>query len=83
MPMASTTSPDSLSASSIGPEFIDGKSIRHGDVLIGLPSVGLHTNGYSLARKLFFEIAKLHAGFPCRRAGRNGRRRTAEAARQL
>jgi phosphoribosylformylglycinamidine cyclo-ligase len=40
-------------------EILDGKSIRHGDVLIGLPSVGLHTNGYSLARKLFFEVAGL------------------------
>ena len=39
--------------------ILDGKSIRHGDILIGLPSVGLHTNGYSLARKLFFEVAKL------------------------
>lgn len=39
--------------------ILDGKSIRHGDVLIGLPSVGLHTNGYSLARKLFFEVAKM------------------------
>jgi phosphoribosylformylglycinamidine cyclo-ligase len=39
--------------------IIDGKSIRHGDLLIGLPSVGLHTNGYSLARKVFFEVAKL------------------------
>jgi phosphoribosylformylglycinamidine cyclo-ligase len=38
------------------PRILDGKSIRHGDVLIGLPSVGLHTNGYSLARKLFFEV---------------------------
>lgn len=37
--------------------IIDGKKIIPGDVLIALPSVGLHTNGYSLARKLFFEIA--------------------------
>ena len=42
-------------------KILDGKSIRHDDVLIGLPSVGLHTNGYSLARKLFFEVAKLDA----------------------
>jgi len=40
-------------------KIIDGKSIRHGDVLIGLPSAGLHTNGYSLARKLFFDVAGL------------------------
>ncbi len=36
---------------------IDGKSIKAGDVVLGLPSNGLQTNGYSLARKLFFEIA--------------------------
>src|SRR6185369_14360106 len=35
---------------------IDGKSIEVGDVVIGLPSTGLQTNGYSLARKLFFEV---------------------------
>ncbi len=38
-------------------KVIDGKSIRPGDVLLALPSVGLHTNGYSLARKLFLDIA--------------------------
>jgi phosphoribosylformylglycinamidine cyclo-ligase len=37
--------------------IIDGKGITPGDVLLALPSVGLHTNGYSLARKLFLEIA--------------------------
>lgn len=37
--------------------MITGASIKAGDALIGLPSTGLHTNGYSLARKLVFEIA--------------------------
>src|SRR6266496_5811811 len=36
-------------------KIIDGRAIVPGDVVLGLPSVGLHTNGYSLARKLFFE----------------------------
>jgi phosphoribosylformylglycinamidine cyclo-ligase len=36
---------------------IDGSTISPGDVVLGLPSAGLHTNGYSLARKLFFEVA--------------------------
>lgn len=35
---------------------IDGKGITPGDVVLALPSTGLQTNGYSLARKLFFEI---------------------------
>jgi phosphoribosylformylglycinamidine cyclo-ligase len=43
------------------PKAIDGSRIQVGDVLIGLPSVGMHTNGYSLARKLFFEVAKYQA----------------------
>ena len=38
-------------------KVIDGRSVVPGDVLIALPSAGLHTNGYSLARRVFFEIA--------------------------
>ncbi|HEY6989226.1 MAG TPA: phosphoribosylformylglycinamidine cyclo-ligase [Bryobacteraceae bacterium] len=37
--------------------MLTGAEIEAGDVLLGLPSQGLHTNGYSLARKLLFEIA--------------------------
>ena len=37
-------------------KVIDGKSIEPGDIVLGIPSNGLQTNGYSLARKLFFEI---------------------------
>jgi phosphoribosylformylglycinamidine cyclo-ligase len=39
--------------------MLDGKGIRPGDAVIGLASSGLHTNGYSLARKIFFERMKL------------------------
>ena len=35
--------------------LLTGQSIRPGDVLLGLPSNGLHTNGFSLARKIFLE----------------------------
>ncbi len=38
-------------------KVIDGKQIVPGDLLLALPSAGLHTNGYSLARKLFLEVA--------------------------
>jgi phosphoribosylformylglycinamidine cyclo-ligase len=42
-------------------KIVDGRVIEPGDVLIGLPSTGLHTNGYSLARRVFFEGAGLKA----------------------
>jgi phosphoribosylformylglycinamidine cyclo-ligase len=40
-------------------KIIDGKNIRPGDIVLGLPSNGLHTNGYSLARKILFEKMRL------------------------
>ncbi len=39
--------------------ILTGKNVKPGDTLLALPSAGLHTNGYSLARKLAFEVAKL------------------------
>ncbi|HTX18425.1 MAG TPA: phosphoribosylformylglycinamidine cyclo-ligase [Bacteroidota bacterium] len=41
-------------------KIIDGRNIRAGDILLGLPSTGLHTNGYSLARKVFIPRFSLH-----------------------
>jgi len=43
-------------------QILDGRSVTTGDRLIGLPSSGLHTNGYSLARKVFFDLAGLDVG---------------------
>ncbi len=40
-------------------KILTGKNVRPGDALLALPSAGLHTNGYSLARKLVFELARL------------------------
>lgn len=40
-------------------KIIDGKKIQKGDLLIGFPSTGLHTNGYSLARKVLLEKYKV------------------------
>jgi len=38
--------------------IVNGSKIRNGDVVLGLPSTGLQTNGYSLARKVFFETGQ-------------------------
>lgn len=42
--------------------IIDGRTIVPGDVIIGLPSTGLHTNGYSLARRILFDELALNLG---------------------
>ncbi len=44
------------------PRMLDGSRVQAGDVLIGLPSAGLHTNGYSLARHILFERLGLELG---------------------
>jgi phosphoribosylformylglycinamidine cyclo-ligase len=41
------------------PALLDGSAVEVGDILIGLPSTGLHTNGYSLARRVFFDVLGL------------------------
>ena len=40
-------------------DIVTGQSIKKGDIIIGLPSVGLHTNGFSLARDVIFKKARL------------------------
>ncbi len=40
-------------------KVIDGKSVKPNDIILGLPSVGIHSNGYSLARKALLEVGKL------------------------
>ena len=44
------------------PRLVDGSTVRVGDKLIGLPSTGLHSNGFSLARKVIFETMNLAVG---------------------
>lgn len=50
-------------------KLIDGSTIKAGDILLGLPSSGLHTNGYSLARQIFFGQAKLKTSSSLRGLG--------------
>ena len=57
MPRANMTWPASLLGWLTATKQLTAKEFDTGDVLLALPSVGLHTNGYSLARKLFFEVA--------------------------
>ena len=51
--------------------IVVGSTVQEGDVIIGLRSSGLHTNGYSLARKVCFEVAGLTCNDPMPGAGRS------------
>lgn len=52
-------------------KIVDGSRVSAGDVLLGLPSTGLHTNGYTLARKICFEVASLTCDDPLPGTGRS------------
>ncbi len=50
--------------------IVDGSTVEPGDVIIGLPSSGLHTNGYSLARKICFDVSKMSCDLEVPGAGK-------------
>ncbi len=51
-------------------DLLNGSKIKKGDVLLGLESNGLHTNGYSLARKVLLEIANYELNAPIKELGK-------------
>ena len=59
------------------------KTVKRGDVVIGIKSSGLHTNGYSLGRKIFFEQLKLKPSITPAGLEKFHRRRIIEGTRQL
>ena len=52
-------------------KVIDGRAVRPGDVVLGLPSAGIHSNGFSLARRIVFEVMGLRPDAPLPGTGRS------------
>ncbi len=71
------------SASWTGRTIIDGRRIRPGDAMLGLPADGLHTNGYSLARDILFNKMGLATGAARARPAQDARRGTPARPSQL
>ena len=59
--------------------MLDGSTISPGDVVLGVASSGLHSNGYSLVRKIVFDIASLNVDDFVEALRGNGRRSAAAA----
>ena len=64
-------------------DIIDGSRIKVGDVLVGLPSTGLHSNGFTLARKVLLEEGKLDYGEPTPRIDSTSRGHTVGTDKNL
>jgi len=54
--------------------ILDGAAVKPGDVVLGLASSGLHSNGYSLARRIVFDVLRLGVARRCRARGAASRR---------
>ena len=79
----STTSPASSPAWSAARACLPARPSRTGDFLLGLPSNGLHTNGYSLAQELLFDAPRYTPRQYVNELERQGRRSAHAAASQL
>src|SRR5438445_209728 len=71
-PLARTTfRPEVLGGIGERGRIVDGSAVKPGDAVLGLASSGLHSNGYTLARRIVFDVLKLDVGAPLPGTGRS------------